>query len=273
MTISADSTACSSRRLLLGVARCLSPHRRRLLLPSLPYRLRAPKLSFLRRRRPLSVAAPPSLAAPPGALSAACASALFFAAASPVVCRRPAVACCSLRCHLGCVRTCSRSCGGVARCLSPPRRRLLLLPEPCRLRAHKLSFLRRRRPLSVAAPPSLAAPPRALLAACAQALVLAAASPVVCRRPAVACCSSPCPFGCVRISSLFCGGVARCLSPPRRRLLLTPVPCRLRAHMPSFLRRRRPLSDAAPPSLAAPPRALSAACAHALVLAAASGDD
>ena len=205
----------------------------RLLLLPVPSRLCVHKLSFLRRRT-VSVTTPPLLAAPP----------------------EPS----RLR-----ARTSSRFCGGVARCPSPPHRRVLLPPSPLgcvraqalvvaaashgvRRRpavacfssralsaacAHKLSFLRRHRTVSVATPPSLAAPPepsrlRALT------------------------------------SSRCCGGVARC--PPRRRLLLPPSPlgC-VRSQALDVAAASHGPSPTAPPSLAAPPepsrlRALTSSC-------------
>jgi hypothetical protein len=164
-------------------------------------------------------------------------------------------ACCSSRCPLGCACTSSRFCGA-ARCQSPPLRCLLLPPSLlgcvraqalvfaaashgvrrrptvacCSPRAlsaacaHKLSLLRRRRTVSVAAPPSLASPPvpsrlRALtskLSFLRRHRTVSVATP-----PSLA---APPELSRLRAltSSRCCGGVARC--PPRRHLLLPPSP-------------------------------------------------
>ena len=163
-------------RAVLSMLHLFSTSDFRLLLLPVPSRLCVHKLSFLRRRT-VSVTTPPLLAAPP----------------------EPS----RLR-----ARTSSRCCGGVARCPSPPRRRLLLLPCPlgC-VRSQALVFAAASHGPSPTAPPSLAAPPE-------PSRLLALTSS--CFRGDVARC--PCWLrACVRFFSS--GGIARCVSPPRHRLL------------------------------------------------------
>jgi hypothetical protein len=193
------------------------------------------KLSMLRRRRPVS--ARPSLAAPP----------------------EPS----RLR-----ALTSSRCCGGVARC--PPRRRLLLPPSPlgcvrsqaldvaaashgvrrhpavtcCSPRAlsaacaHKLSMLRRRRPVS--ARPSLAAPPEpSRLRALTSSRFCGGVERSVADSPAVTCCSS-------RALSAAC---AHRLLFSRRRRPVSVLAARLRALLLEW--RHRPLCLTPPSPLVA----------------------